>query len=282
MSYGLRVGVRVNHRKALPYILERLPPGCKPATSPIVEHLYSVIMGDSDLTSNVRRLNLVYWDAARLVRSKDWNQALDVLESQVQLNVAENARRLVFVHAGVVGWEGSAILIPGRSFSGKTTLVEELVRAGATYYSDEYAVLDERGCVHPYARPLGIRGSGSVQVKVPVELIGGKPGSEPLRVGLVVSTSYRAGSKWRPRKLSAGRGVLELLAHTVCARSQPELALTTLPKAIASAPVLKSVRGEAKETASAIWRIGLRTGFRCRNDKPGKNSAELDADTRYA
>ena len=251
-SYGLRVGVRVNHRKALPYVLERLPPGWKPAKSPVVEHLYSVIMGDNDPTSNVRRLNLVYWDTARLVRSKDWNEALDVFESQVQLKVAEYARRWVFVHAGVVGWRRSVILIPGLSYSGKTTLVDHLVRAGATYYSDEYAVFDGRGRVHPYVRPLGIRGADSVQVKVPVEQLGGKAGSEPLRVGLVVSTSYRAGSKWRPRKLSHGRGVLELLANTVCARSQPELALATLPKAIASAQVLKSVRGDAKETASAI------------------------------
>src|SRR5436853_4703823 len=103
-SYGLRVGVRVSHRKALPYVLDRLPLGWKPAKSPVVEHLYSVIMGDNDPTSNIRRFNLIYWDSARLVRSKDWNEALDVFESQVQLKVAEYARRWVFVHAGVVGW----------------------------------------------------------------------------------------------------------------------------------------------------------------------------------
>jgi hypothetical protein len=31
--------------------------------------------------------------------------------------------------------------------------VAELVRAGATYYSDEFAVLDSRGRVHPFPRP---------------------------------------------------------------------------------------------------------------------------------
>src|SRR5712691_10918091 len=88
ISYGLRVGVRVNRRDALPYILERLPPGWKPSKSPVVGHLYSVIMGDHDATSKVRRLNLAYWDAARLVRSKDWNDVLEVFESQVQLTIA--------------------------------------------------------------------------------------------------------------------------------------------------------------------------------------------------
>jgi hypothetical protein len=32
---------------------------------------------------------------------------------------------------------------PGTSFTGKTTLVDQLIRAGATSYSDGYAVIDE-------------------------------------------------------------------------------------------------------------------------------------------
>jgi len=81
----------------------------------------------------------------------------EAFETDLQLYVAEMAPRRLFVHAGVVGWRGQAIIIPGRTFTGKTTLVAALVKAGATYYSDEYAVLDVRGRVHPYARPLGIR-----------------------------------------------------------------------------------------------------------------------------
>jgi hypothetical protein len=43
------------------------------------------------------------------------------------------------------------MVLPGKSFAGKTTLVAALVRAGAEYWSDEYAVLDANGDVHPYA-----------------------------------------------------------------------------------------------------------------------------------
>ena len=85
---------------------------------------------------------------------------MESLESDMQRFVAEMAHRRVFVHAGVVGWQGKAIIIPGRTFTGKTTMVAELVRAGATYYSDEYAVFDLQGRVHPYARPLGMRETG--------------------------------------------------------------------------------------------------------------------------
>lgn len=252
-SYGLRVGVRVTDRRAMKRVIEMLPPGWKPASSPIVDYLYSLVIGGEAAGSKIQRFHLAYFDAGRLARSKDLELVLRVFESDLQIMVADNARRRVFVHAGVVAWKTNAILIPGRSFSGKTTLVSKLVKAGATYYSDEYAVLDERGLVHPFPRPLGVRQAGEFETKrVNVEAIGGVAGSKPLRVGLVVSTSYREGARWRPRQLTTGRGVLELLANTVSARSQTNLALATLPKAIKFAEILKGVRGEADEIVDSI------------------------------
>ena len=72
--------------------------------------------------------------------------------------MAEFARRRVFLHAGAVAWNGLGIVIPGGTMSGKTSLVRELLQAGALYYSDEYAVLDDLGRLHPYPQPLGVRG----------------------------------------------------------------------------------------------------------------------------
>jgi hypothetical protein len=201
----------------------------------------------------VRRLSLAYWNLLRFARSREFEGVLDAFESHVQLTVAEYAPRRIFVHAGVVGWNGRAILIPGLSHSGKTTLVDQLIRAGATYYSDEYAVIDERGRVHPYPRALGMRGPGSDQAtKVRAADIGAKVGLKPLRVGLVVSTDYKNGARWRPRQVTRGQGVLELMSHTVSARSQPELALRALPAALESARILKGVRGEAAEIVDSI------------------------------
>ena len=57
--------------------------------------------------------------------------------------VARHSHQMLFVHAGVVGWRGLAIVLPGRSRTGKSTLVAELVLRGAVYYSDEFAVLDD-------------------------------------------------------------------------------------------------------------------------------------------
>ena len=71
--------------------------------------------------------------------------------------VAEFSTPHLMMHAGVVAWKGKAIVLPGTSHAGKTTLVTALVEAGATYYSDEYAVLDAKGHVSPYARRLSLR-----------------------------------------------------------------------------------------------------------------------------
>jgi hypothetical protein len=140
--------------------------------------------------------------------------------------------------------------MPGRSGSGKSRLVEALVRAGASYYSDEYAVLDKWGRVHPYLAPLTRRGEeGEPCRKWTAAELGGLTGDLPLPVGLVVVADYRPGARWRPRRLSPGRGVLALLDNTVPARGRPADALTTLGRLVSRAPVLEGTRGEATETA---------------------------------
>ncbi len=218
-AYGVRVGVRVNDSAILTDLIARLPPGSRPASFAVVDHLYSIIGSRATSGSKVRRLSLGYWNLLRFARAREFDGMLDAFESHVQLTVAEYAPRRVFVHAGVVGWKDRAILIPGLSYSGKTTLVDQLIRAGATYYSDEYAVLDERGRVHPYPRALGIRLPNSDESKkVRAEEIGGRIGSKPLRVGLVLATNYKNGARWRPRQVTRGRGVLELMSNTVSAR----------------------------------------------------------------
>ena len=252
-SYGVRLGVRVNDAAILEDVIARLPPESKPAAFALVDHLYSIIGNRGKPKSRAHRVSQGFCNLDSFVRTMEFESVLDAFESHVQLTVAEHAPRLVFVHAGVVGWKNRAIVIPGLSHSGKTTLVDRLIRAGATYYSDEYAVLDARGRVHPYPRALGMRSPGSHQSKkVRAEEIGAIVGSKYLRVGLVVSTNYKEGARWRPRQVTRGKGVLELLSNTVSARAQPEMALSVLPVALESALILKGVRGEAGEIVKAI------------------------------
>jgi hypothetical protein len=252
-SYGVRIGIRSNDPGALDRVCRHLPSEWENASSSVVDRVYSILIGGKDPRANVRRLNLLYGDHVQLARSLDVDMVFETLESDLRLFVAELAKHRVFVHAGVVGWKGKAIVIPGRSYSGKSTLVAELVRAGATYYSDEYAVLDSRGRVHPFSKPLELREEGQFrQTKITAAQLGGQSGRKPLPVGLVLMTQFKSGARWRPRKLTAGKGVLEMLFNTVSARRSPARALATLQRVAAQADVLKGVRGDARQVASAV------------------------------
>lgn len=257
-AYGLRIEVSVNHNCAVEALIDRLPPASRPTLSigQRIDRRYSIILGKGDsphIAGSPLTLSTIYGDGERLVQTEDFGAALDIFESDLQLYVAEHSRSGVFVHAGVVAWRGRAILIPGRSCSGKTSLVAEFVRAGATYYSDEYAVIDAKGRVRPYPKPLGIRATGSLrQTRTAIEAIGGRAGLKPLPVGLVLITEFRGGAKWAPRRVSGGQAVLAMLAHTVCARTRPKAALGCLAQVASAANFLEGPRGEAEETAAAV------------------------------
>src|SRR3954447_6225511 len=118
---------------------------------------------------------------------------LHIVGGEIELWVAEHAVGFIFVHAGCVAVDGKAIVIPGRTMSGKSSLVSALVRAGATYYSDEYAAIDPLGRVHAYARLLSIRGEqGGPGHRTPVADLGGVAGHEPVPIGLVAHLRYDA------------------------------------------------------------------------------------------
>ncbi len=253
-TYGLSIGIRANDPAGLVQVCQHLPHEWKTTSAPVVDRLYSIIVGGGlGQRSTVRRFSLLYADHNRIAQSTELDTIFETLESDLRITVAEFARRRVFVHAGVVGWNGKAIVVPGRSYSGKSTLIAELVKAGATYYSDEYAVIDHRGRVHPFRKPLEMREEGAFkQSKVHVEEIGGHFGVKPLPVGLVLISQFKSGGKWRPRTLTPGEGVLALLSHTVSARRNPERALATLQHAVSQARILRGTRGEAKQIVERV------------------------------
>jgi hypothetical protein len=253
ICHGVRIGIRVNRPEILEAVTAVLPPGSYAVGTTDVDHLYSLRVTSHGRDGDVRGDHVLHAGPMLVTRTPKVSEALEQLESDLHLSVATRAPDRLFVHAGVVGWRGQAIVIPGRSFSGKSTLVAALLRAGAIYYSDEYAVLDAQGCVHPYLRPLTLRqGTDRPSLRLPAEALGGGVGTTALPVGLIAVSVYKEGARWRPRRLSPGRAMLELLAHTVPVRERPVAALATLSQAVASARAFGGVRGEAEPTARAI------------------------------
>ncbi len=252
-TYGLTMGVRVNRPELLARLDAVVPPGGRVVEAGEVDRLYSLLAAAPEPSGRVRRYHLAYAGAQRIARTFDLDEALDRLEADVRLAVAAFAPRHVFVHAGVVAWRGRAILLPGRTFAGKSTLVEALVRAGATYYSDEYAVVDARGRVHPFAKPIARREAGRpLARKIPVEELGGSAGTAPIPVGTILFTRYREGARFRPRRLTPGQAMLALFDNTVAARRAAPRALAALRKVATDAPALRGRRGDATETARRL------------------------------
>lgn len=253
IAYGVRVGVRSNHATVLDRVQELLPGKWQESKLSEVDRLYSVLGTGVNGDGTGKRFGQLYGDHVRLARTRNFERILQTFDSDFRIFVAEFARHHVFVHAGAVAWKGRGIIVPGQSYSGKSTLVAELVRAGATYYSDEYAVIDAQGRLHPYPKPIELRAEGVFeQSKISLEDIGGRAGTKPLPIGLVLMTRFKDGALWRPRKLSRGKGVLEILANTVSARRDPQKAFESLERVVANADVLQGPRGQAAEVVPAI------------------------------
>ncbi len=255
ISYGLQIGIRVNDPDVLIGLLDYLPPGWEPSPLPVVDKLYSLIVGSGN------QYHLLYDEEGELERTTELDGVLHALDSHLRLWIGASVQDLLFVHAGVVAWHNRAIVIPGRSFSGKTTLVAALVKAGATYYSDEYAVFDTNGLVHPYPRPLSVR-QGKRDMPparwrdrirtCPVTELGGKSGTKPLSVGLILSAQYQSGAQWHPSLISPGEALLALLDNTIVARIRPQFALSILAVVVSDTLAIQAKRGEAQDVAVAL------------------------------
>src|SRR5436309_2710437 len=125
-----------------------LPPGWRPARA------------EPMVTFGLLRGGAVVLDGKQVHREQEPRAQLLRVGSEIRHWLAQTAPAYVFIHAGVVRIGDCGVLIPGSTHSGKTSFVAELVRHGAEYYSDEYAVVDADGLVHPFAKPLSIRRAG--------------------------------------------------------------------------------------------------------------------------
>jgi hypothetical protein len=254
-AYGLRVGVRVNRAEVLPDIEKCLPPDWEPGISPYVDALFSVrVASPQKPNSRTREYHLLYAAMDRKVRTLNWSELLAHLEYEISAYLAQWARNRIFLHAGVIGWKGKALLLPGISGAGKSSLVTALLRAGATYYSDEFALIDASGYVHPYARRLSLR-DGGVHRRCGPECFGAERGYAPLPIGLVALLRYDPRGTGQLTPMPAGRAAMALLDHAIAIQQDPDAALLMAERLVANTPVLRGRRGEADRMVPVLLNL---------------------------
>lgn len=169
----------------------------------------------------------------------------DRVESDLALFSCERLAGLVAVHAAVIVRGGKALVVPGASGVGKSTLCVAAAAAGAEILTDEYALIDPTsGLVTGWRRRVRIRraGGGVDRLDLAVE-------SEPVQVGLLAFLAHATSPEpsWAP--ITGAEAVLGLLANTVCAQSRPDEALDA---ALVVARTARAVAGSRGEAADAI------------------------------
>jgi hypothetical protein len=246
---GVKIGVRstdtVFVREFKKKLESVLPVERRLISETEVEHWFSIIrsLGPGKKSSIYRGAGLL----SKNISAKDLTSQL---ESQIRITVAEFAKNYVFLHAGVVGWKGKAIVVPGKSFSGKTTLIAELVKRDCEYYSDEYAVIDKDGFVHPFPKKLSIRGiiDDFQQLDFEVEELGGRRARDPIPVGFLLMTEYKKSpGRTNIEVKKIGDAVMSSVANSISVRQNPEFVLKVLSEIAQRSTILKTERGEAKE-----------------------------------
>lgn len=160
------------------------------------------------------------------------------------------------VHAGVVAYRGRAIVLPGASGSGKSRLVQELLRRGAGYCSDEYAIFDRAGKVHPYPRALMIRNEGEVQHPFLASELRAEVRTAPIPAGLILFLRYETGAAgFTIDALDRSHALLRLLQNCPHILAENPGVINPLQAAVAQAGAWSGVRGGAEEAALAILRL---------------------------
>jgi hypothetical protein len=164
-------------------------------------------------------------------------------------------RSLRAVHAGAVVLDGRALMIPGSSHAGKSSLVAELLQCGAAHLSDEYALVDGDGRIHAYPRPLLLRDGGPMQKMVLPEEMNASFAMEPAAVGWILAVDYGPEANWDIHPISQGEAVMLLLRNTPHEMGQSPELIDLFTRCAAGAKCFAGSRGDVVDAAQRVLEL---------------------------
>ncbi len=249
--YGLKCRLTFDDLSLGEKLVRFLPPYHKLAKFEKAAQVFKLI------TKENSKINGLYWNEERIQQFDELDETIfEAIESKIQLSLAVALPpRMYFLHAGAVAYKNIGIIIPGSSFSGKTTLTKEFLKFGAEYYSDDCAVIDNYGNLYPYSKTLSIRNRLQESEIVRVESVGAVNGCRPVPVKLVVLAEYKKRHAWKSHKMSNGETVFELsknLFYPASMTLYPNETFQALANIVKQSKILSGKRGEAAELVKMV------------------------------
>ncbi len=164
------------------------------------------------------------------------------------------------IHAAAIGSENGAVLLPGKSGFGKSTLTAWLVSKGCNYLTDELVLLSGKNKqLFPFTRPFSMKiGSSAIMSSFLhyglEDIISGKggfmlphrlvnPEFSPLTpaLALILFPEYRSGAPTELSRLSSAFGCAQLMECYVNARNIQGLGISQLAEFSRNTPMYKLV-----------------------------------------
>jgi hypothetical protein len=200
-----------------------MPEGATTCSPSMPDVAYSIVWAPD---SGIASVHTLYRGATCIYRSSVPENLLHALQIDLTWSIASRSSGFTFIHAGAVTYRDQGIVLPGVSGAGKSTLVSHLLARGCAYYSDEYAVMDHAGVLHPFPCLIKLKDQPLNHQRVHPDELGGRLDHGKVHVVLVGFPRHARGVGLYVEELSRSSGALRLLEHMPRARLRPKEALT--------------------------------------------------------
>ncbi len=203
-------------------------------------------------------------------------EVLPHVEWAINWEVVRRLDSYLQLHAGVMERNGVGVVLPASPGSGKTTLCAGLLAHDWRFLSDEFALIDADGMIHPYPKALCIKeGSFEVMDHLGLELISprryrkGKKGrvayvnprsvradsiGQVCRLRHVVFPKYEAGAKPSLEPVTRGAAGFELAQLSFNLRKRGAEGMGVMMAALRHASCNRLVSGHIDATCDLLDR----------------------------
>jgi hypothetical protein len=219
-----------------------------------------------------------YWLRAASGEECSFAEARDVvahLEYLINAAAAVGLGHHLLIHAGAVATSSSALILPGASGQGKSTLVTALAQGGLFYLSDELAVVDRSSLkALPFLKPICLKDGGYQALTSSFDLRGSFraqradgvsvcylpaplpcPPNAAFRIGYVVLPVRRMGAALELKPTARAQALAELARNSLNLPRHGAAGLEAIARVVEGAACYTLIYDSAPDAASTLSKL---------------------------